>query len=157
MTAQRKVIRTNRIAFALTSQHIVLLDKTFDNSSSMNMHGLRVSMGATPAGPDESMLGRWYLALVPNTVAHDPVVLLDWLTNFNGVSVANDATESAQFILASGAFTCAEQSTFQHEVALKTSRNVSAGDHLMFFMVADAISGVIDDWDANVMWTYFIS
>ena len=157
MTPQRKVIKCNSTTFALTAQHLVVLQHDFDNSSAMNMHGFRMSHGATPFGPDESMLGRWYVALLPASISHDAVVLLDWLSNFNGINPANDATESSKFILASGSFTCAEQSTFQHEFNLKTSRNVMAGDTLIYFIVADAISGVVDDWDTNAMWTYFIS
>ena len=157
MTSQNKVIQSARLDVNVTEVATINSIRVFEESSGINMHGLIVTMGASPAGPDETLVGRWYVALLPKSLSDDIALRNAWLAQLNTIALANGVLDRAEFILGAGSIVCAEQSTFQETFKLGTSRNVSPGSTLMVIFVADAISGVIDDWDSASTMVFFTS
>jgi len=155
MQAQNKTIVVGRQFVSNIEDMIPIVSYTFDEAASFNIHGLRVTIGASPAGPDETMVGRWYLVLLPNSVAEDSTTFNAWTTQLDTIAKANVALEHAEFIWGSGSFVIGEQSTLQETFAPRTTRNAKKGYQLTLFIVADAISGVIDDWDSAGSMTFF--
>jgi len=147
MNAQRKRIQSSRQAPNTTENAITIVAMDFDDDAVVNVHGVNVSIGMTPQGPDETLIGRWYVVMLPASIVHDSTVLNAWIANLNTVTLANLALASSEFVWGAGSIVCGEQSTFQHTFSPKTSRNVKKGGSLRLILVADAISGVIDDWD----------
>jgi len=157
MNVQQKQLVTSRIVSSAVGEATIVVFKNFLDAPAVNVHGLTVTFGVTPAGPDESFLGRWYLCNLPHSIVDDTGILNDWIDNLDDLTTTNNHLESTTMVWGAGSFTCAEQSTFQHTFSPKTSRNMQRGSGLYLIVVADAISGVLDDWDANGMLTYFIS
>ena len=140
IASARGVSNQTELAFLVTTME-------FDAAQAVNIHGLNVTMGMTPVGPDESLVGRWYVVLLSNSIASDATLRNAWIANLNTVDLANVALSSSEFVWGAGSIVCAEQSTFQHSFSPKSSRNAKNGAELFVIMVADAISGVIDDHD----------
>ena len=157
MNVQRKRIQTGRTDNNVTEIPILTTNMSFDDAQAVNVHGVNITMGVTPAGPDETLVGRWYVAMLPSAVAGDTAVRSAWLANFNTITTANDFLDSSEYIWGTGSIVCGEQSTFQHTFNPNTSRNVMNGAQLFVFFVADAVSGVVDDWDAAATISLFTS
>ena len=157
MNAQRKQIQSSRQFVGVTETALIIVNIQFDSSNAGNVHGLNVSMGASPAGPDETMVGRWYLAILPRSIYEDVTTRNQWISQLDTIALANAALLSSEFIWGAGSFVCGEQSTFYEKFAPKTSRNVKEGSTMVLIMVADAISGVVDDWDSAGTISLFVS
>ena len=157
MNVQRKRIRSSRVGSAQTELAVVLNQLDFDDSVAVNIHGLQIDIGMTPFGPDETLLGRWYVVVLPNSIVHDGAVFGQWLINLNTIGSANEALTSSEFVWGSGSFTCAEQAPFNTHFAPATSRNMALGSSMLIIVVADAVSGVVDNWDATSHITLFSS
>jgi len=157
MNPQTKIIQSNRIDVAVTEIFVPIASVLFDDAPAVNIHGVNITLGATPFGPDESFIGRWYVYLLPPSVAEDLTVRNAWIANLNTIALANVALDNSQFIWGGGSIVCGEQSTFQHTFSPKTSRNAKKGSLLQVGIVADVISGVIDDWDGAATISCFAS
>ena len=157
MTTQNKIIKASRITLNTTEDASTCLSITFDTMQSQNIHGMTVTMGVSPNGPDETLVGRWYVLLLPHSIEDDPTVRNAWIDNLDTITAQNNALEGTEFVWGAGTIMCAEQSTFQHTFAPSTSRNIKKGAVLRVVFVADAISGVADDWDGSAMVTLFTS
>ncbi len=157
MNVQRKRIAQLRITSVSTALATVIVSIDFDDGQAVNVHGLNVSMGASPNGPDETFVGRWYVVNLPPSIVSDSSLLSDWIANLNTLTGANTALDTAEFVWGAGTIMCAEQSTFQHTFNPSTSRNMKHGSRLSLIMVADAISGVVDDWDGSGVISLFTS
>ena len=157
MNAQRKRIRTARVTIGQTEQAQICTTMPFDDTNATNIHGVNITMGVSPEGPDETLVGRWYVVLFPPSVASDTTIRDAWIQNLNLITDANDHLDSTQWVWGAGTIVCAEQSTFQHSFTPKTSRNVEKGARLIVIFVADAISGVDDQWDMAATISLFTS
>ena len=157
MNPQNKRIFSGRIDVALTATAFNVAAILLDKADAVNVHGVNITMGATPFGPDESFVGRWYVAMLPPSIVSDAATLATWIANLDTIAAANSFLESTDLIWGAGSIVCAEQSTFQHTFAPRTSRNAKNGSLLVVIMVADVISGVIDDWDAAATLSIFTS
>ena len=157
MNVQRKRIKTTRVGSSITELATDAGQIVFTDAPAVNLHGVHIDIGMSPFGPDESLEGRWYVAIIPKTIASDAGLFVDWLAKYNTVSEANTFLNSSEFIWGSGAFICAEQAPFNTHFAPKTSRNLSEGSALVVIVVADAVSGVVDNWDAVSHVTLFTS
>ncbi len=154
---QRKRIVSATSSTAVTGVALIVGSVPYDDAPAVNVHGLRVTLGVSPFGPDETLLGRWYVVNLPPSINSDVALRNAWLANLNTVALANPFLESTEFVWGSGGILCAEQSTFEMTFAPSTTRNMQKGSELYLIVVADAISGVIDDWDAVSMITQFTS
>ena len=157
MTAQRKRIAHGKQAIVATEAALIVKSMSFTDAPAANIHGVNISMGATPFGPDETMIGRWYVVLLPPSLARDVALRNAWIGELNTITEANVHLESTEFVWGAGSFICAEQSTFFEKFAPKTSRNVQKDSELFVILVADQISGVIDDWDSACTISLFVS
>ena len=157
MKSQRKPIAYGRNSSVNTELTSVVLAENFIDGPLQNVHGLQCTMSASPFGPDETMVGRWYVVLLPASIANDTDLRQAWISRLDTLSSANDALSSSEFVWGAGSFICAEQAPFNLTFAPKTSRNVPFEARLMVLMVADAISGVVDNWDASASFSYFVS
>ena len=154
---QRKIIKASRQTSNQTELAVNFNTITFDSSDAVNVHGVNISIGVSPAGPDETLVGRWYVIVMPPSIAGDATTLNAWVDQLDTIALANTHLESSEFVWGAGTIMCAEQSTFQHTFSPKTSRNVKKGATIFVVVVADAISGVIDDWDFSAMTSLFTS
>ena len=157
MTPQRKRIFSGRQDVNVTEVALQTAIVTIDSGPAVNIHGLNVTMGVSPAGPDETLVGRWYVVLLPPSVGSDQNIRDAWFANLNTISSANDTLANSEFIWGAGSIVCGEQSTFQHTFSPKSSRNAKAGARLAVIFVADAVSGAIDNWDSAATLSYFTS
>ena len=157
MNVQRKRISTGKTGSSITEDATIVIQFNFNDAPSVNVHGLHVDISMTPFGPDESLEGRWYVVALPQSIVHDATVLTAWVDNLNTIASANTALQSSEFVWGSGAFICAEQAPFNTHFAPKTSRNMQDGSALFVIVVADAVSGVVDNWDASTHISAFVS
>jgi len=157
MNIQRKRIKSDRISLSVTESAAVVNNIVFTDAPAVNIHGVHIDIAMTPFGPDETLVGRWYVACLPQSIANDPGLLADWVTSLNTITDANGQLKSSEFIWGSGQFICAEQAPFNHHFAPKTSRNMQKDSGIFVIVVADAVSGVVDNWDAAAHMTLFIS
>jgi len=157
MQTQRKRIASGRQDNPVTEIAINVVQMILDTEGSVNLHGLNVTMGVSPRGPDETLVGRWYVAVVPKSVAEDSTIRNAWIAQMNTITSANAVLDSSEFIWGAGSFVCAEQSTFHLQFSPQTSRNVKEGSRIFVLAVADAVSGAVDDWDAAATISVFTS
>ena len=157
MTPQRKRILCQRVSTTAIELTTTIVKMDFVDAPAVNIHGVNITMGWSPFGPDETLVGRWYVLNLPPSIAGGVTLLNQWLANLATISLANDFTDSNEFIWGSGSVVCAEQSTFQHTFSPKTSRNMKKDSSLLVVFVADAISGVIDNWDGAATISLFSS
>jgi len=157
MNVQRKRIQSARFSSTATETAARILSMPFRDAPSVNIHGVNISMGVTPFGPDETLLGRWYVVLLPSSIALDTSILNDWIANLDTITSANTKLNASEFVWGAGSFVCGEQSVWQHEFAPKTSRNVMKDGELFVILVADAVSGAIDNYDMVATISLFTS
>jgi len=157
MQAQRKRIFHARVVQNVTEIATIVGVTTFDADNAVNVHGVNISIGMSPFGPDETLVGRWYVLMLPRSVNNDAALRAAWIANLNTIALANTHLNGTDMVWGAGSIVCAEQSTFQHTFSPKTSRNMQNGSALVIVVVADAVSGVIDDWDAATTTSLFTS
>jgi len=157
MNVQRKRIQHGRFDVNNVELALFVANVLFDDTQAVNVHGVNITMACSPRGPDETLVGRWYVVMMPDAIAGDVNVRNAWLANLNNISDANDALQTVDYVWGAGSIVCGEQSTFQHTFSPGTSRNVKKGSQLFVIMVADAISGVLDNWDAAATVSLFTS
>jgi len=148
MNPQRKRISSSRQSVNQTEEAITVVNLSFDDAPAVNVHGVNITLGVSPFGPDETLVGRWYVAVLPPSIENDATILSAWLDNLNTISLANAFLATADYIWGAGSIVVGEQSTFQLTFNPKTSRNINKGGRIRVIAVADAISGVADDWDS---------
>ncbi len=157
MRVQNKTIVSGFISSFTTGSATTLVTHAFSDETAVNVHGMTITQGCSPFGPDETLVGRWYLVNLPPSVAEDSTVRNAWQDQLNTIGSANSTLDNAQFIWASGTVVCSDKSTFQQTLSLKSTRNMLKGSELALFVVVDAISGVIDDFDWAGTMTFFTS
>jgi len=157
MNVQRKTIISGLQSLSATEIALEILTKRFDDAPSVNIHGLQITMGMSPFGPDETLIGRWYVILLPPSVAKDATIRAEWIENLNTISSSNEHLDASEFVWGAGSILCAEQSVFNLTFAPKTSRNAPIGSRLIVVMVADRVSGVVDNWDGVATMSMFTS
>ncbi len=157
MNTQRKRILSFNVTSNLTGIAATTTSMPFDDDASVNVHGVNITMGVTPFGPDETLIGRWYVVILPNSIESDVALRNAWISNLNTTALANVALDSSEFIWGAGTILCSDKSVFNLTFAPSTSRNVKKGGRLRVIFVADAISGVIDDWDSAATISLFTS
>ena len=157
MTTQRKRIHSAVNETAVVEVALPIGQIEFTDAPSVNVHGINITMGITPFGPDETFLGRWYVCMLPHSIYHDIDIRNAWFQNLNTIGSANDALVSSDFVWGAGSILCSDKSVFNHTFSPSTSRNVKNGGALVVVYVADQISGVIDNWDAVTTISCFTS
>ena len=157
MTAQRKRIRHGQLSFNDTESAHTIVSQSFDDIASGNLHGLNISMGVSPFGPEETFVGRWYVVLMPHSVNSDATIRNAWIAHLDTIAEANIALATTEFVWGAGSILCSDMSTWLANFNPMTSRNIKKGDALRVIIVADAISGVIDDWDVVATMSLFTS
>jgi len=157
MTLQRKRIQSARFSSSATEAAAIVLQVPFRDAPSVNVHGLNVTMGATPFGPDETLIGRWYVLILPSSIDLDVAIRNAWIANLDTIAEANVHLNATEFVWGAGTILCGEQSTFQHTFAPKTSRNVTKDSTLYVVFVVDAVSGAIDNYDVAATASLFTS
>jgi len=155
--AQRKIIKYNKVTSTTNGLAFTVLEQRFDSSDAVNVHGMRCSMTASPFGPDETLIGRWYVCMLPPSIISDILVFNAWKDNLGSFADANDFTESSELIWGSGPIQCTDHTPFKEEFAPRTSRTVQKGSGLFLLMVVDEVSGVIDNFDLTAQFSLFTS
>jgi len=158
MTVQRKRIKTANFSSSTLEIAVPVVSMVFDASQGVNVHGLRCTMGMSPFGPDETLLGRWYVVLLPASIAADVTLRNEWISNLNTQTSANTFLDTApQEVWGAEQVLCAEQSVYLEHFIPGTTRNAKKNDELFVIMVVDAISGVVDNFDVSAMINLFTS
>jgi len=121
----------------------------FEDAPAVNIHGLHVTMGAYPANEGENMRGRWYVVMLPRSVAENSTTRAEWISQLDSRATTNNALEGSSFVWGSGVFVATNISPWQHTFSPKTSRNAQNESRLMVLIVADSISGAIDFWETT--------
>lgn len=148
MNTQRKRIKHNIFTSNVTENAQLVVTMPFTDSASVNIHGLNVSMGMSPFGPDETAIGRWYVILLPASIANNTALRAEWVDNLNTTALANTFLASAgKEIWGAGQFICSSESPWLHTFKPSTSRNVENEGELFVIMTVDQVSGVVDDYD----------
>ena len=157
MNPQRKFVALGRSQQNVTEQVVLVIQKGFDDAPAVNVHGLNVQICATPFGPDETLLGRWYVLNLPHSMIEDVTLRNNYIANFDTIGEANAIMTTTEFVWGCGQFICAEQAPLNIEFKPSTSRNIKKGGAIIVLLVADQISGVIDDWDSSAQLLGFTS
>ena len=157
MTPQNKTIVSARKDVNVTEIASTNATHTFDGASSVNIHGLNVTIGVSPRGPDETLVGRWYVVLLPKSVASEQAIRNAWIEELNTIAGANEHLTNSEFVWGAGSIVSGEQGPFDVTFSPKSSRNAKQGSQLFVLLVADAISGVVDDWDSASTMSFFTS
>ena len=63
-----------------------------------------MTMGVSPRGPDETLVGRWYVVVLPRSVVEDSAVRNLWIAQLNLITTANDVLKNSEFVWGSGSF-----------------------------------------------------
>ena len=108
MTAQRKRIFSNNISSNLTEIAQIVCELRFLDTISQNIHGVNITFGVTPFGPEETLVGRWYVIILSRSIADDTAIRNAWIANLNNISLANDALESSEFVWGAGTIVCSD-------------------------------------------------
>ncbi len=148
MNPQNKRIESFRVSSNQTQLAVFVIKAVFEDAPSVNIHGVNVTLGMSPFGPDETLVGRWYVVVLPPSVAKDAAIQNAWIANLNTTALANVQLKNTEYVWGAGSFVAGEQSTVAIQFSPKTSRNMKKDSALYVIVVADAISGVSDDWDA---------
>jgi len=154
---QRKTIVYNKFTLTTTGLAFSAIEERFESSDAVNVHGLRASITAAPFGPDEHLIGRWYVVMLPPSVAADIAIFNAWKANLATPALANAFTESSELIWGSGIIHCSDQTPYHEEFAPKTSRTVQKGSALFIIVTVDEVSGVVDDFDITTQLSLFTS
>ena len=157
MNVQRKRIKTARQQFSATETAVIVVSQEFEDGPAVNIHGLRVDFSCSPFGPEETLLGRWYVVLLPHSVNQDTTLRNQWIANLDTTGAANGALDSAKFVWGAGSFIASDQTPYNMTFVPGTSRNADKGSRLAVIYVADAVSGVVDDHDITAIMNYFTS
>ena len=134
-------------SLALEDAEIVGL-MNFVDAPAVNIHGVNISIGVAPVDPEEVMRGRWYVCILPRSIAEDNTLRNSWVDQLNTVAAANDAIDGSTMIWGSGSFVASDATPFNTTFSPRTSRNVQMQGQLIVVVVADTISGLLDEWEA---------
>ncbi len=157
MKPQRKTIIAGRQQTNQTETAIAAVSLQFDDQDAINIHGLNVTGGASPFGPDETIVGRWYVVLMNPAMAESTIMRNQYITNLDTIASANQQLDSTDTCWGSGTFVAHEAAPFILNFSPKSSRNAKRNSRLLVIFVADAISGVVDDWDLAATISCFTS
>ena len=148
-TIQRKRYHADQVdSSALNSTQIVEAME-FVDAPAVNIHGVNISLGVAPTDPDETMRGRWYVVVLPRSVAQDSTIRTAWIGELDTQSDAKQALDGSNMVWGSGSFVASQDTPFNHSFAPKTSRNIQMEGQLLVLIVADSITGLLDFWEAN--------
>jgi len=158
MTVQRKRIKTANFSSSTLEVAVPVVSMVFDASQGVNIHGLRCTIGFSPFGPDETLLGRWYVVLLPASIAQDVTLRNEWISNLNTQTTANTFLDTTPIeVWGADQVLCAEQSVYLQTFAPASTRNAKKNDELFVITVVDAVSGVVDNFDVSAAINLFTS
>jgi len=148
MNAQRKRYVVGSLdSFNLKdAQTVVSLE--FNDSNAVNVHGVNISLGVVPAADDEIMRGRWYVVALPRSIAEDATIRGQWIGQLDNFNSAQDAIDGSSMVWGSGVFTTTSGGPFNVTFSPKTSRNMQSQAQLRVLVVADSVTGLLDEWEA---------
>ena len=162
MKKSRKFIYSKTfIDTALDSKIQINLSQASDNIA--NLHGFRAMASIIAEAGDqeksETISGRWYVCLVPASVATNAATFNAWYTKFAQQlhGVGNTNFLEVDFIWGSGVFACSDRAPAIIEFAPRTSRNMTKGDKVLFILQKDHQEGLIDHWTVGLMMSGFFS
>ena len=155
MNTQRKIIRSGIEGSISLADVRTISSFLFDSAPAVNVHGLNVTLGIAPVDPEEVMRARWFIVALPNSIVHDSTVFAAWIDNLKFITPANDALEGSEFVWGSGSVVCSDVSPAVVSFSPKSLRNLQKGSALYCFVVADTISGLLDEWEAAATMSFF--
>jgi len=155
MTDQRKRIKSAHDGQTGLFSVKRIVDMGINDVNKVNIHGLHITMGCAPVDPEEVFLGRWYVVLLPNSIAHTAATESAWLAELSTVSLANNHLSASSFVWGSGSIICSDATPFNLTFKPSTTRNAQKGSRLYLLMVADDITGILDNWGAVATMTFF--
>jgi len=147
MNTQRKRAKAAKTSSTTLENAVAINNIVFDDAPAVNVHGLRYTIVAAPAGDDEWMFGRWYVINLPPSIEKDNTAKSAYIDNFNTISSANTTTDATEFVWGSGMFACSSATPFNHTFTPATSRNFQKGGSLSVVFVADEIDGILDTFN----------
>ena len=148
MRTQRKRYGANRGGSITLGQATTILDMVFNDAPVVNIHGVNISVGVAPVDPEEVMRGRIYVAALSRSVAEDSTVRNTWADQLDSEVDATTALDGSSLIWGSVSFVASDATPFNWTFAPKTSRNMQNESRLIIYVVADTISGLLDEWEA---------
>ena len=110
---ERRRMQVSSAALGLGIQNVVSIAA----SKAVNMHDIRGSISIEPENADANSVGLWGLIMMERTAVANP---------FLTVGALNPEAENPLFI-AWGTYAASNQTPFNHEFHVKTSRNVPEG------------------------------
>ncbi len=137
---RRRVHTTSNAQGAGTQTSLIA---TVDESNAVNVHGLRISMGAEPENADANGNGHWTLWCLPRQTTAVP-------------SSAEGALETEgdnPVMWATGVWFASNQTPWNHELSPKTSRNCPAGTRIVLQFSRDGVSA--GNVQFRIVMTYF--
>ena len=157
MNTQRKRYSVNTLDSSALKDALIINDMDFTDAPAVNIHGVNISIGVALTDPEEIMRGRWYVVMLPRSVAQDTTVRNTWIQELDSFSNAINQLDGSTFVWGSGSFVCSDRTPFNTIFSPKTSRNAQQGSKLMVLIVADTITGLLDTWEAISSFSLFTS
>ena len=135
--------RVHAISATLGAGGVLNLIATIDETNGVNAHGLRGSIAIEPQDGGANGNGIWNLWCIPDESSTVP----------NGSFATMEAEGSNAFLWATGTFVVSNETPFNHDVAIGTSRNCQRGARLILqISLAGLTAGVAR---TNLLMTYF--
>ncbi len=130
---RRRIASRNTLSNTLNSVSNNKNVITMDEGTAVNAHGVRLSMSVNPESSTSNVTGFWYLCALPQTTIVDADMP-------NSLTTLEDDTFTPYF-WAMGVFDASNETPWNHEIDLKTSRNLKRGARVQLNILLTTISG----------------